>query len=450
MQLFFAALQQVPDSDGNRRTRFAVLRSTYPALKSTVVKSWEDWFREEIKIIYDIPIRGEIRLKHPDGVTNVIMDIVFIAMDRPEEVSKLQSLELTAAHINEAAEIPEEIFMMLKSRYNRYPAMRDGGASHPFIILDYNSPDTDHWLYELAEEVTPGKHSFYVQPPALLQVPNGKGPVVDREENCYTVNPDADNIENLHADYYTDMVEGTDADWVNVFVLNNYGAVRSGNPVYKAFSDKTHTAVKRHVPLQGVPIIIGVDVGLTPAAAFCQMTPFGQLLVIDELVTENTSIQEFANDVLWPHIKNNYAKHKFELIVDPAARNRSQNDKRSAMDVLIQAGLPTRLAKTNEPLMRREAVNFFLRKSHGDLPGFSLGPNCKVLRKGFISEYKFSKILTSGVGDRFKEKPEKNIYSHIHDGLQYACLEYAHGKMFKKKSVVNKSTHMPADRVAGY
>ena len=452
MQLFFSALTQVPDSDGVRRSRFAVIRSTYPALKSTVVKSWKIWFKDLIKVVYDVPIRGTVKLNHPDAQTKIEMEIVFIALDRPEEVNKLQSLELTAAHINEAAEIDQSIHQMLKSRVNRFPPKGDGGASWPFIVCDYNSTDTEHWLYELAEEIVPDKHSFYSQPPALLVCGEEEALCTDAEGNHYKINPDADNIENLDEDYYVDQVAGADADWVNVMILNNYGSVRAGRPVYKAYEDKVHCADVSLRPLEGVPILIGVDCGLTPAAAFCQLTPTGQLLCFDEIVTENTSIQEFAYDILWPHVRNVYPKFDFEVVVDPAARQRSQNDKRSAMDVLVGAGLPVRLAKTNEPLARREAVNFFLRKSFGSSPGFLLSPSCRYLRKGFISEYKFSEVLSSKT-TRFKDKPEKNIYSHVHDGLQYASVEFHSGRAHRRRvsrGTVPSAHRYPADTVAGY
>jgi len=495
LHLFMNALKQVPDSDGVRNSRYAIIRASYPALATTVVKSWKQWFKDMIKIVMGAPIRGTVALPLPDG-TRVNMELNFIALDREEDVNKLQSLELTASHINEAAEIPPGVHQMLKSRVNRFPASMDGGAIDPFIICDYNSVDVDHWLYRLAEEVQPNRHSFYHQPPALLMCSEADGIVADAENNFYRINPEADNLghweavdrglfelcppaqaaaytqdgtplrrnpsgtltgdlidvwfKHLDPDYYVDQVAGADPDWVNIFILNNYGALRQGRPVYKAYQDKYHATDRPIKPLEGLPITIGVDVGLTPAAAFCQLTPTGSLIILDEIVTENTSIQEFAEDHLWPLIKNKYMRFNFELVIDPAARNRSQNDKRSAMDILVQAGLPTRLAKTNNELARREAVNFFLRKQSG----FQLSQlTANTLRKGFISEYKFAKVVQSvRLGEKYKEKPEKNIYSHVHDALQYACLELSEGRTMKRKA--RPSSHSryntPADSGAGY
>lgn len=449
------AMKQKPQWDGIRRSRYGILRASYPALKSTVVHSWRLWFKQLVNITYDTPIRGEISLPHPDGETRVGIELLFIALDREEDVNKLQSLELTGMHFNETAEIPRGVHQMSKSRINRFPAKIDGGAVDPFIICDYNSVDTEHWLYKIAEEETPPKHSFYHQPPALLMVDphdvDPENPIVDVAGNHYVVNPDADNAENLDDDYYVDQVFGAEPDWVNVMILNNYGQVRTGKPVYPEYIDSIHCLKKDLQPSKGVKIVIGVDLGLTPAAAFMQLTPKGELVVFDELVTEDTSVRTFVNDYLKPHIINYYHDFNYEIIVDPAATARAPNDKKTAMQILRGAGLPARTAPTQDPSKRREAVVYFLRK----LEGFQLSPKCTFLRKGFISEYKYGKknvsLLVSSV-PVFKEKPEKNMYSHIHDALQYGALELSEGRSVRhRKRYIPPDTHTgPAESIAGY
>lgn len=365
-------------------------------------------------------MHGEINLQHPDGQTEIHMEIEFIALDREEEVEKLQSLEATGAHINEATGIPKGIFQMLKSRIKRYPLDRNKKPIpvDPFIILDYNAPDTEHWLYTLAEEA-PARHSFYTQPPAMIMCSEGEeGVVQDKAGNWYRLNPVADNLGHLLEDYYEDQVAGADPDWINVFVLNNYGMVRTGRPVYTDYIDSVHCAEKPFLPFAGVPMIIGMDLGMTPAAAFMQLTPTGRLIMFDEIVTDDCSIKKFCTDFLWPKIKNQYSGMNFTLIVDPAVTSRSQNDAVTAAQIIADAGLPFRAAATNNPLARREAVIGFLRKVNG----FQLSPVCKVARKGFISHYCFEK-KRAAQSDIFKEKPEKNFWSHIHDAIQYGCLE---------------------------
>ena len=470
--LVLNAMQQYPQHDGVRRSRYGIIRASYPALKSTVIKSWQQWFKSLINIVYDTPIRGEMKLPHPDGETEIHMELVFIALDREEDVNKLQSLELTGMHFNEAAEIPRGVHQMSKSRINRFPDQVDGGCVNPFIMCDYNSVDTEHWLYKMAEEEKPPKHTFYHQPPALLMVGPGEGdpdnPIIDAANNHYIINPDADNlghhipgkpsqspqanakwdtkmkawwIPHLAEDYYADQVYGAEPDWVNVMILNNYGQLRTGRPVFAEYQDQYHFSETTIKPIKGVPIIIGMDLGLTPAAAFTQLTPTGEMLVFDELVTEDCSVQRFLEDYLKPHISNHYSEFDYTLVIDPSAMaTRSQNDAKAAEYYIQQAALPYRPGVTNNWTKRKESVVYFLRK----LKGFRLGPNCLYLRKGFISEYKFEKrrvaMIAGNTNPLFKEKPDKNIYSHIHDALQYACLEHSEGRGAKRKKRLAQQT----------
>lgn len=467
LHCFLNAMKQAPHTDGVRRSKYAVIRASYPNLKSTTIDSWEnDWFGPLIKIVYDVPIRGTVRMQHPDGLTEIEMKLVFLALDREEDVNKLQSLQITGAHLNETAEIPRGVYQMLKSRINRYPKTRTIDqvmpefqdeyrpylnkwdkieSIEPFIIHDYNSVPTEHWLYEIAEVEKPVKHSFYTQPPALIMTSKQEGFVEDADENWYKINPLADNLENLSEDYYVDQVSGADPEWISVFVLNNYGNLRAGRPVYKMYDDKAHYSDKPFEVSKGIPIIIGMDTGLTPAAAFTQFTSSGQFVCFDELVTEDCSIHEFAEDVLWPHIRNNYRGHSFEIVVDPENK-RSQTDKKTARDILIKAGLPVTLGKSQNPTERREAVVYFLRKKDG----FVLTGNVPTIRKGMISEYKYEKIATTVQGTKWKDKPEKNIYSHAAEALQYAALEFVAGKIFRKNTARKHKFTKPADNTAGY
>jgi hypothetical protein len=230
-----------------------------------------------------------------------------------------------------------------------------------------------------------------------------------------------------------------------VFVLNNYGTLRAGRPVYKAYEDRAHCTSEPIEVIKGIPIIIGIDTGLTPAAAFTQLSSTGQFVVFDEIVTEDCSIQEFADDHLWPKIRNHYRGFKYELVVDPENK-RSQTDKKTATDILRKAGFVITMGKTNEELARREAVNFFLRKKDG----FMISDECQVLRQGFIADYKYEQISATVEGVKWKDKPAKNLFSHVHDALQYAALEFAEGRIFRKSTAKKQTYTQPGDKLAGY
>ena len=46
---------------------------------------------------------------------------------------------------------------------------------------------------------------------------------------------------------------------------------------------------------------------------------------------------------------------------------------------------------------------------------------CPTLRRGFNGGYRYRQLNVSG-GGKFETTPEKNQFSHIHDGNQYVVL----------------------------
>jgi hypothetical protein len=80
-----------------------------------------------------------------------------------------------------------------------------------------------------------------------------------------------------------------------------------------------------------------------------------------------------------------------------------------------------RPAPSNDWLMRKEAVKHTLNRLVDGLPGFQLSPKCKMLRKGFSGGYHY-KFFKAGNKDQVQEMPNKNMFSHPMDGLQYLIL----------------------------
>ena len=95
--------------------------------------------------------------------------------------------------------------------------------------------------------------------------------------------------------------------------------------------------------------------------------------------------------------------------------------------IMAEEGLPGEPANTQDPVARREAVAKMLTSFDADgSPGFLMSPKCKHLRKGFNGAFMYERVQI--VGEiRYKDKPKKNIYSHVHEGLQYGCLMLEEG-----------------------
>ncbi len=424
IEIFFRAMQQEPGPDKIRRSRWAAIRNTYGELKSTTIKTWCDWFDGLQSMKWDTPIVSTISIADIGDGTAVELEVLFIALDRPEDVGKLRSLELTGAWMNEASELEKTVLDMCTQRVGRYPSMRHGGPSWQGIIMDTNPPDDDHWYYKLAEEDKPETYKFFRQPGALFRVMDKSDPDFGK----FKPNPKAENIKNLKKgyDYYYQQIPGKSEDYIRVFICGDYGTTMNGKPVYPEWNDKQHIATSPLDAIRGYPLVLGFDFGLTPACIIGQMSPRGQVLILDELVSEDMGIRQFYTDVVLPHLNHKYPNYTIDAVGDPAGVNRSQTDEKTCFEELMNMGLACEPADSNEFIKRRESVAFFLQRLTSNGPGFLIDPSCKKLIKGFRGGYRYERLKVSGSA-RFKDRPVKDAFSHPADALQYLCMQMRSG-----------------------
>jgi hypothetical protein len=445
MEILSRAARQRPNAYGVRKSRWCVVRNTYGELKSTSIKTWQDWVSEEsCPIVYDSPIRGLMVQPQEDGTT-IELEMLFLALDRPDQVKKLLSLELTGAWINEAREVPKAILDGLTGRVGRYPNKSEGGASWSGIIMDTNPPDDDHWWYRCAEEETPIGWHFWQQPPALIYIP----------EQGYVPNPDAENVSNhvLGYEYWLRQVPGKTQEWIKVYIMGQYGNIQEGKPVFPEYNDDLHCAKTILQPYTNLPLILSFDFGLTPAAVFSQLSPRGQFRVIDELVSSNMGIKQFMRDAVMPLIDTDYRQWlkdgSIYVVGDPAGNQRVQTDEDTCFDVVRSFGFRyAEPASTNSFITRREAVAEYMIRLTDGQPAFLLSPKCKILRRGFLGGYRYRRIQVAG-DERFTDVPDKNQFSHPQDGLQYGALRANQGNLEYGKFDPRKFEEIDDIRCAG-
>lgn len=398
IEILRRASQQAPGPDGVRRTRWAIIRNSYPELKTTTVKTWHEWVPAGFgKINMDSPFIHHVKFGDVD------MEVLFLALDRPEDARKLLSLELTGAWVNESREVPKQIIDALTGRVGRFPGKNLGGCSWYGILMDTNPPDNQSWWYRMAEEETPESWEFFKQPSGLSL--------------------EAENTKNLEKDYYKRTSTGKDEDWLKIYIHGEYGFLIEGKPVFPMYRDALHCANEELSPAPNIGLIIGADFGLTPAAVIGQKLSDGRIQILDELCTDNTGIERFAQ-LLTTHLQINYPDHSvIGAWADPSGESRSQTDLRTSIDIM-NSNTPWKWRAApgdNSFTDRREVVISCLNRNVDGMPGFLLSPKCKILRKGFVSGYHF-KLIRSGDGTQTHETPNKNEYSHPHDALQYLLL----------------------------
>ncbi|MCK5602749.1 hypothetical protein KAR91_12790 [Candidatus Pacearchaeota archaeon] len=425
VELFRRLQEQEPDRSGKRKSRWAIIRNTYPELETTTLKTWLDWFPEEIfgKVNRRVPICHYFRYNDIDA------EIYFLALDRPEDVKKLLSLELTGVFVNEAREEPLKIVQTCCDRVGRYPSQRARpdhitAANWPTwygVIMDTNSPDDDHWWAvmagdaELPDDFTiPENWEFFTQPPAAFEEKEGT-------RTKWVLNPNAENLENLPTDYYRNLISGKSNMHVRVYVGNKYGSLQDGKVIYPEFSPDMHIAETELKYLVGRTIHVGLDFGMTPAAAFGQSDHFGQWRDLHELCTHGVGAERFSH-LLKSEIATAFPDvpfENFEFWGDPSGGLPQSGSDNTYFQVLIANGIPVRGAPTQNPSTRVEAGREPLEKLlPGGKMGYQINKKCKVLIKGFVSGYHFPKIGTTG-SVRYGEKAVKNRFSHVHEARQY-------------------------------
>ena len=405
MEMMAKSLQQKPNKEGVRKSRWAIIRNTYRELIDTTMKTWFDWFPEDMGHLMKQDMVWTVNYPLGDGTT-VHAEFMFRALDKPNDVKKLLSLELTGAFINESREVPKQILDMLVGRVGRFPSMRDGGASWYGVIMDTNPPDSDHWMYKLFEEQLPDNYAIFHQPSGTSE--------------------DAENIENLPIGYYQNMQSGKDQEWINVYVHGNYGFVQDGKPVFQEYKDDTHSTSEPIVINLKLPIYVGIDFGLTPAAVFGQKNISGRWLIFDELVAEDMGAKNFGR-LLNEKINHEYPDYEFEIYADPAGDQRAQTDEITPFQILETQGISAWPTYTNDFIIRREAVAAPLsRMDFAGNPGFLVGPKAIMCRKALAGGYKYKRMAVSGQ-ERFMDKPDKGRYSHVADALQYLMVGAGEG-----------------------
>jgi hypothetical protein len=428
-KLFTLMTNQAPNRQGLRKSRWIAIRNTFPDLLTTTVKDWMELFGElgTYKAGGISPPSHSLKFRLADK-SLVLAELIFIALDRPLAIKKLRGTQVTGFWLNEIKELDKSIIDMADFRHGRYPSIMDGGPTWHGILGDTNSPDDDHWLYEMAEEVKPTTWAFFDQPGGLMrEMIEHDG--VQEWTGKWIFNPAAENVHNLPSgkDYYVVGQEGKSQAWIAVNLANEYGSVYDGKAIYaEQWADDIHVASSIEL-IEDEPIIVGLDFGLMPAAIIGQETPNGTLHILEELVADGMGINQFATNILLPALRARYSKCEWFFIGDPAGNKRADTDEQTVFKELEDLDIYAEAANSNSPLVRWEAVRYFLQQMRGGKPAFRLHPRCKVLRKGFNGGYKLRRIQLAGA-TKFSEKAVKDKFSHPHDALQYLCM-YVKGEV---------------------
>lgn len=448
-ELLQIGFNQAKGADGVRRSRFGIIRSTYPALWSTTIKTFSAWLPSLVAPVKQkAPMESTFSGTLPDQ-SEFCMEFVFLAVEKAIDTQKLKSIEFTAIFLNEAREVDFEVFETCKERVGRYPSVDpttgEGGCRFSGVIFDSNPPSVDHWIAQLDFSKTEGVTIFHQPPPFIENIlPDGTLEYLD--------NPDAENLEFLNQkppptgrkwtleerramgyEYYRRQLPGKPKSLIDSEIMGKYATNFHGKPVYGEYwvEDCVSSTTMHYNPHE--PIILGVDTtGLNPAVVIGQAGG-GTLRVLGELLVLDCAFSQFVGAVLLPHLRANYPNCTVTAIVDPA-NPRGGDTGRTPLEVLRHNNIGAVVASTNLLKPRLESVKSLLQRRGGLL----INENCKVLLSGFRGGYHYRQLRVSGTGKSYSPEPEKNEYSHIHDAMQYLCLGLS-TKQSQRKVIIKKA-----------
>ncbi len=415
-KLLYEAQRIAPCRDGIRRSRFAVVRNTRQQLLDSTIKDFLKWLPDGeagsfLKTDMTFQLRGQ-------GFQS---DILFRGLDDSNDVRRLLSLQLTGAFMDEFREINPDIFNALTGRLGRYPdgmlvphrkkwgldkkgnpiqgCVDDNGQPMKRIWGSTNPPDMDTFWHEYLSNPPEGV-SVIIQPSGM--------------------SPEADWIHLLPTDYYEDLMVGKSEEWIDVYVHGRWGRSLAGKPVFRSFNRETHVAKSEINYLRSAqhPLIIGMDFGLNPSAVITQLDPTGRLFILGALTSDGMGVTRFVQTMLKPLLANRFRGLPAIIIGDPAGVNRAQTDERSCYDILKSEGLKAIPARTNALVARIAAVDAFLMRQVDGKAAMLIDPSASVLIRALSGGYRF-RLKRNGESE---DTPDKGMYSHIADALQYACL----------------------------
>jgi hypothetical protein len=408
LEVLIRALGQDPGADGVRRTRFAIIRNTYSQLRDTTRKTFEQWIPQAWGTWHEQAFTFTIDRPLPDG-TRVHCEVLFRALDRPEDVKKLLSLELTGAYINESREIPKHVLDVLETRVGRYPSKSQGGASWFGIWMDTNPWHSGHWAAKLFAKNLPGY--------ALFRQPGGRSAT-------------AENVPHLPDGYYERLCVGKDREWVRVYVDGEDAAGDVGSVWGAWVSDlqKRGGICAFDHPIDGVHT--SWDLGRSDSTAiwFWRLNTAGVPDIIDHYENHGQGLSHFFGIVDAKPYK--YVKHWLphdaraktlatqQSVLEQCCEHWGVQRVAIGPELSIMDGIQAARWMLEQPVQIHERCTVAARLEHSGVDA--------------IQEYRFEWDENT---QSFSNRPLHNWASHSADAFRYMALVFKHVLAMTKNRV---------------
>ena len=136
MRIMMGIMGQPKDRTGKRRSRWLVIRNSYPDLMASTIKTWLEWFPEDTygRFMWTPPYTHKIRF------ADVEAEVVFESFAGEDDIPSLKSREYTGAWINEAQFYSRKFVVAVYERTGWFPTPPSSPPSTPTSPQGYSRP----------------------------------------------------------------------------------------------------------------------------------------------------------------------------------------------------------------------------------------------------------------------------------------------------------------------
>jgi len=370
--------------------RGIVARKDFRDLKETTYQFFEEYYPKEL--ILD---RNEghffwlVRSKDPSNPSR-------IKFSHCKDPKSFESGEIGYFAFDEADEIPEETFKVLRTRLRRKGIALYG-------LMAFNPTDDVHWLYR-----------FFVEDPIEK----------DREDRELFSNNTFENAENLPNGYIDELKDTyKNPEELKRYLYGEWGSVSSDRAVYPSFAPEFHISQEPIEFTAGAPLIRCHDFGMYAACSFMQIVN-GQLRILaPEIMEFGKGAEQFAPIVLQKSLDHFGVPHIID-VSEPYATTRSTADASlTCASVYRRHGITLKIGR-HSFAERISAVEYFLSRNIQGEPALIVDKRCKMICSGFKGGYRFEASAT----ERRGVDVEDNEYTHLADTVQFGAC-FALGKI---------------------
>lgn len=347
------------------------------------------------------------------------------AAEQTARYSKFRGLTLGRAYVDQAEEIPRDVYYELKARLSQ-----PGTFPHT-ITISPNSVDEGHWI----------AHEF----PTDNHIRHRKYISLSVYDNAHNLTPDV--IRNLEETYPAGHAKHRPAilglRGLNVIGDPVYGPLDPSKPETAAFQRPRHEAAL--TPNPHLPIYESIDFGKHhPCIVWAQYTPYAELHVLGGIMGQNLFLEDFAP--IAQQYRATWFPGALEVLTccDPAgSHDNSQGTRQNGVQVLQDLGFNVRYQEdSNNPAVRgamieRLAGHMRRRSPMGEAFQIQRDPNrwlrispegivpMKFLTDGLEVGYVWDDHMVSVGSKQIRKAKKDGWYEHGQNALEY--LEHNFG-----------------------